>query len=124
MRLLLDTQIMLWWLLDDPRLSSASRELIGSRDCLVSVASIWEVAIKHRLGKLSVAPSLFRDQSLEAGALILPVFDRHVIETAELPPVHQDPFDRLLIAQARVEGLMAVSADAHWHRYEVSLHRV
>ena len=60
---------------------------------LVSVASIWEVAIKHRLGKLAV----------------LPVLDPHVIETAQLPLVHHDPFDRMLIAEARVEGLMAVS---------------
>ncbi len=124
MRLLLDTQIMLWWLLDDPRLRPDTRELMTATACVVSVASIWEVAIKHRLGKLPVAPALFRDQSLAAGASILPVLEGHVIETAELPPVHGDPFDRLLIAQARVEALMAVSADAHWGGYDVSLHRV
>ena len=124
MRLLLDTQIMLWWLLDDPRLRPDTRKLMTSTPCVVSVASIWEVAIKHRLGKLPVAPALFRDQSLAAGASILPVLEGHVIETAELPPVHGDPFDRLLIAQARVEALMAVSADAHWWGYDVTLHRV
>lgn len=124
MRLLLDTQIMLWWLLDDPRLRPDTRKLMTSMPCVVSVASIWEVAIKHRLGKLPVAPALFRDQSLAAGASILPVLEGHVIETAELPPVHEDPFDRLLIAQARVEGLMAVSADAHWRGYDVTLQRV
>ena len=93
MRLLLDTQVMLWWLLDDPRLGTHTREILAASPCLVSVASIWEVAIKHRLGKLAV----------------LPVLDPHVIETAQLPLVHHDPFDRMLIAQARVEGLMAVS---------------
>ena len=123
MRLLLDTQIMLWWLLDDPRLRRDTRNLMAATPCVVSVASIWEVAIKHRLGKLPVAPALFRDQSLSAGASILPVFDGHVIETAELPPVHQDPFDRLLISQARMAGLMAVSSDAHWCAYDVTLHR-
>ena len=92
--------------------------------CLVSVASIWEVAIKHRLGKLAVTPTAFRDQSLAAGAALLPVLDAHVIETAQLPLVHHDPFDRLLIAQARVEELMAVSSDGHWPGYNVSLHRV
>jgi PIN domain nuclease of toxin-antitoxin system len=123
MRLLLDTQIMLWWLVDDPRLGAASRNLIASTACVVSVASIWEVAIKHRIGKLPVAPDVFRDQSLAAGASLLPVLDSHVIETALLPLVHADPFDRLLIAQARMEGLMALSADAQWQGYQLALHQ-
>ena len=124
MRCLLDTQVMLWWLLDDPRLGAESRELLASRPCLVSVASIWEVDIKHRIGKLEVSPIVFRDQSIAAGADLLPVLDPHVIETAQLPMLHQDPFDRLLIAQARVEGLMAVSSDRQWVGYDVSLHRL
>ncbi len=124
MRCLLDTQVMLWWLLDDPRLGAKSRELLASRPCLVSVASIWEVAIKHRIGKLEVSPIVFRDQSIAAGADLLSVLDSHVIETAQLPLLHQDPFDRLLIAQARVEGLMAVSSDRQWVGYDVSLHRL
>jgi len=123
MRLLLDTQVMLWWLLDDPRLGSNTEELLAASPCLVSVASIWEVAIK-RLGKLDVTPAAFRDQSLSAGAALLPVLDAPVIETAQLPLVHHDPFDRLLIAQARVEGLMAVSSDGHGPGYDVTLHRV
>ena len=124
MRLLLDTQIMLWWLLDHPRLRADTRELLAVRPCLVSVASIWEVAIKHRLGKLPVSATTFRDQSLAAGASLLPILETHVIETGTLPPVHDDPFDRLLIAQARVEGLTAVSSDAHWRGYNLSLHPV
>ena len=124
MRCLLDTQVMLWWLLDDPRLGAESRQLLASRPCLVSVASIWEVSIKHRIGKLEVSPIVFRDQSIAAGADLLPVVDSHVIETAQLPLLHQDPFDRLLIAQARVEGLMAVSSDRQWVGYDVSLHRL
>ena len=124
MRCLLDTQVMLWWLLDDPRLGAKSRELLASKPCLVSVASIWEVAIKHRIGKLEVSPIVFRDQSIAAGADLLPVLDSHVIETAQLPLLHQDPFDRLLIAQARVEGLMAVSSDRQWVGYDVSLHQL
>ncbi len=124
MRCLLDTQVMLWWLLDDPRLGAESRELLASRPCLVSVASIWEVAIKHRIGKLEVSPIVFRDQSIAAGADLLPLLDSHVIETAQLPLLHTDPFDRLLIAQARVEGLMAVSSDRQWVGYDVSLHRL
>ena len=124
MRCLLDTQVMLWWLLDDPRLGAKSRKLLASKPCLVSVASIWEVAIKHRIGKLEVSPIVFRDHSIAAGADLLPVLDSHVIETAQLPLLHQDHFDRLLIAQARVEGLMAVSSDRQWVGYEVSLHQL
>ena len=124
MRLLLDTQVMLWWLFDDPRLGADSRELLASSPCIVSVASIWEVAIKYRISKLEVSPIVFRDQSIAAGADLLPVLDQHVIETAQLPLLHQDPFDRLLIAQARVEGLMAVSSDRQWSGYDVSLHRL
>ena len=90
---------------------------------MVSVASIWEVAINHRLGKLEVALAVFRDHSLAAGAALLPVLDEHAVETAQLPLLHHDPFDRLLIAQARVEGLMAVSSDGRWPGYDVSLHR-
>jgi PIN domain nuclease of toxin-antitoxin system len=70
---------------------------MAASPCVVSIASIWEVAIKHSLGKLPVAPAAFRDQS---------------------PLVHHDPFDRLLIAQAQVEGLMALSSDAHWTGYD------
>ncbi len=124
MRCLLDTQVMLWWLLDDPRLGAELRELMALRPCVVSVASIWEVAIKHRIGKLDISPIVFRDQSIKAGADLLPVLDSHVIETAQLPLLHQDPFDRLLIAQARVEGLMAVSSDVKWSDYNVSLHQL
>ncbi len=123
MRLLLDTRVMLWWLLDDPRLRPDIRGLLAASPCVLSVASIWEVAIKHRLGKLEVPPADFRDHSITAGAALLPVLDGHVIETTQLPLRHHDPFDRLLIAQARVEGLMAVSSDGHWPGYDVSLHR-
>jgi PIN domain nuclease of toxin-antitoxin system len=123
MRFLLDTQVMLWWLLDDPRLRRDTRRLLSASPCVVSVASIWEVATKHRLGKLEVPPTVFRDQSLAAGAALLPVLDEHAVETAQLPLLHHDPFDRLLIAQARVEGLMAVSSDGRWPGYDVSLHR-
>jgi PIN domain nuclease of toxin-antitoxin system len=123
MKLLLDTQIMLWWLLGDGRLRQETREQMATTACLVSVASVWEVAIKHRLGKLSVDPVTFRDRTLAAGASFLPIADAHAIETGNLPSMHEDPFDRLIIAQARIEGLVAVSADAVWSKYEVALRR-
>lgn len=123
MKLLLDTQIMLWWLLGDARLRQETRELMATTACLISVASVWEVAIKHRLGKLLVDPVTFRDRTLAAGASLLLIGDAHAIETGRLPDVHADPFDRLIIAQARIEGLVAVSADAVWNQYKVALRR-
>jgi PIN domain nuclease of toxin-antitoxin system len=112
MRLLLDTQVALWWLIGAKRLSRASRRCIASATCVVSVASVWEIAIKHRLGKLPVAPLRFRDAMLRAGATILPVQDEHAIASASLPLNHSDPFDRLLLATARVESLRLATGDA------------
>ncbi|WP_058556111.1 type II toxin-antitoxin system VapC family toxin [Thiohalocapsa sp. ML1] len=123
MRLLLDTQVMLWWLLADRRLRPETRELMATHACLVSAASIWEVAIKHRIGKLSIDPIRFRDHSLAVGATLLVINDAHAIETASLPDIHEDPFDRLIIAQARIEGLTAVSSDTRWSEYGIALKR-
>jgi PIN domain nuclease of toxin-antitoxin system len=119
--LLLDTQVALWWLVGSRRLGAPARKLLAESACVLSAASVWEVAIKHRLGKLPVAPALFRDRMIVAGAEMLAVSDAHAIETAALPRHHDDPFDRMLIAQARVERLRAVSADKTWRDYELDL---
>jgi PIN domain nuclease of toxin-antitoxin system len=111
MRLLLDTQVALWWLIGAKRLSPPARRRVASASCVISVASIWEVAIKHWLGKLPVAPMRFRDAMLRAGATILPIQDEHVIASSSLPFVHADPFDRLLLATARIEALQFVTSD-------------
>ena len=111
MRLLLDTQIALWWLTASPRLPKAARDLVGTSFCALSVASIWEVALKHRTGKLSVAPEPFRDAMREAGALVVSITDRHVLGTAALEALHRDPFDRLLVSVARAENLTLLTAD-------------
>jgi len=123
MKLLLDTQVMLWWLLGDQRLRQETRKLMSTTDCMISVASIWEVAIKHRLGKLPIDPVTFRDHSLSVGSALLVINDVHAIETARLPGIHEDPFDRLIIAQARTEGLTAVSSDKRWSEYGIALRR-
>lgn len=112
MRLLLDTQVCLWWLTGDRRLAKASRALIDRSDCFVSVASVWEVAIKYRLGKLPVAPAQFRDEMIAAGSTVLPIADVHVIATAQLVIALTDPFDRLLLATARCERFVLLTADA------------
>jgi PIN domain nuclease of toxin-antitoxin system len=112
MRLLLDTQVALWWLLGAKRLAGTARRQIAAASCVVSAASVWEIAIKHRLAKLPVAPRTFRDAMLDAGASILPVSDDHAIASAEIVLAHDDPFDRLLTAVAREEGLRLVTGDA------------
>lgn len=111
MRLLLDTQVALWWLTASSRLSKGSRETIAGSRCIVSVASIWEVAIKHRLGKLPVPPGRFRDEMRAAGATVLPISEEHAVATADLPGSHNDPFDRLLISVAQIERLVMLTAD-------------
>lgn len=111
MRLLLDTQVALWWLTASPRLSKASRELMAGSPCVVSVASIWEVALKHRLGKLPVSPRRFRDEMRSAGAVILSVSDEHVLTLVSLSEAHRDPFDRLLLSVADAEHLILLTAD-------------
>ncbi len=120
MTLLLDTQVALWWLIGSRRLPVPTRRLLAGSACALSAASIWD-AIKHRLGKLSITPLLFRDRMIAAGAELLMVSDTHAIETAALPRHHDDSFDRMLIAQARVERLRAVSADRAWQVYELDL---
>ncbi|MGQ3053217.1 MAG: type II toxin-antitoxin system VapC family toxin [Roseateles sp.] len=123
-RLLLDTHCFLWWAFDDPRLSTVARAAIAEGDsvCFLSAASAWEMAIKISLGKLDLGGELagFLPQQLAAHRLQwLPIELPHTLGVAALPWRHRDPFDRLLVAQAQVEGLTLVSADAAIQGYEV-----
>ena len=111
MRLLLDTQVALWWLTASARLSKSSRELMGSSPCVVSVASVWEVDLKHRLGKLPIAPARFRDEMRSAGATVLSVTDEHVLTRVKAAESHRDPFDRLLLSVAEAENLVLFTGD-------------
>jgi PIN domain nuclease of toxin-antitoxin system len=118
MRLLLHTHIALWTVIDDPRLPSRARELISSADSVlfVSVASLWEVAIKfaRRRGRPNDMPISAADMmGLLAGARceVLQVTPAHVLELEHMPPLHGDPFDRILVAQARAEPLRLVTVD-------------
>ena len=79
--------------------------------CVVSVASIWEVALKHRLGRLPVSPRRFRDEMRSAGAVILSVTDEHILTTVDLPEAHHDPFDRLLLSVVEADHLVLLTAD-------------
>ena len=117
MNLLLDTHVALWWLAGSPSLKRKLREQIASSACAVSVASIWEVSIKHRLGKLSVSPQVFRDEMCNAGAAILSISDAHALAFARLPAGHGDPFDLMLLATAKEERMRFVTADQAMQRY-------
>ena len=122
MRLLLDTHVLLWWLADDRRLKVSERRAIADREALVyvSAASVWEVAIKRGLGRLEIDPEDLQ-REMEAGGLIeLAIRWRHAQRIADLPRHHEDPFDRLLVAQAQVEGLALVSYDAAFRVYDVA----
>lgn len=112
MRLLLDTQVALWWLTASPRLSKSSRDLMVSSPCAVSVASLWEVDLKHRLGKLPVGPARFRDEMRSAGATVLSIVDEHVLTIVKAAGSHRDPFDRLLLSVAEAENLLLLTADS------------
>lgn len=122
MRLLLDTHVFLWWIAGDPALKSPARKVIADRgnDCLVSIVSFWEIAIKKSLGKLEVPEplaSFFAEQLAvnEFGLLDLEI--AHVAKVASLPFHHRDPFDRLLAAQAIEADLKIVSADPVFREY-------
>lgn len=120
MRLLLDTHTLLWWLADDPRLTGTARAAIAepANDAFVSAASAWEIAIKARLGKVSMPDDL--GEQLAANSLgPLPVHVEHALAARHLPDHHRDPFDRLLVAQAQIEGLTLVTADQTIGRYDV-----
>jgi len=120
LRLLLDTHVLLWVLLDDRRLRSEVRDRIadGRTEVFVSAASAWEITIKRALGQLR-APDDLVHQLAAARLAGLDVRIEHALAVAELPDHHRDPFDRLLVAQARVEKLVLVTSDDVLRRYDV-----
>jgi PIN domain nuclease of toxin-antitoxin system len=111
-RVLLDTHLFLWTVLGSSKLKAPARKAIANASAVfVSSASIWEVSIKAELGKIDVAPALLVDELEAGGFLELPVTARHAAQVADLPPLHGDPFDRLLIAQAQSEQLLLLTVD-------------
>lgn len=131
MRLLLDTHVALWSVTADPKLSADARALIEdvSNPVAVSVASLWEIAIKHatkRKGARGMPISARQAAAFffGAGFKILPASDSHIFEVEELEPLHADPFDRLILAQARAEGMMLLTADEILARYPGDVRKV
>ncbi len=125
MSLLVDTQALLWFVEGDPRLSRRARFAIESEPgpLLVSMAAWWEMGIKHGLGRLRLEPSLeaFAEERLREGFRILPIELPHVIALTDLPFHHRDPFDRMMIAQAREEDLPVCTADPAFRLYGVEV---
>ncbi|MGO0305606.1 type II toxin-antitoxin system VapC family toxin [Endozoicomonas acroporae] len=120
--LLLDTHAFLWWLDDNPRLGQRTRSLIANAENVVyiSAASMLEIAIKKRIGKLN-APDQLTSCLEDEGFSPLSITPYHAELSGLLPMIHKDPFDRLLVAQAQAEGLELISIDAVFPRYQVRL---
>ena len=120
-RVLLDTHLLLWWLNDDPRLpASLVTELQADRhDVLISQASLWEMAIKVNLGRLSVDLSALEQHVHAGGFQWLAISNEHLLEVARLETIegHRDPFDLLLVAQSRVEPLLFLTCDRALRAY-------
>jgi PIN domain nuclease of toxin-antitoxin system len=122
MRLLLDTNALLWWLFELPQLGQEARRSIVDPDVdvVVSAVSAVEIGIKQAVGKLR-APDKLEEQVAADGFLALPITMRHGLAAGKLPMHHKDPFDRLLVAQARCEGLTLVTSDRKLAAYDVPL---
>ncbi|MHB8423153.1 MAG: type II toxin-antitoxin system VapC family toxin [Leptospirales bacterium] len=123
---MLDTHALLWWLLDEPELSLHAREVIASPDnrILVSSVSAWEISTKHRLGKLPEAKDVVRNLSrflYQSGLDVLPISFDHALEAGRLPGPHRDPFDRMLIAQSRIDNLPIITLDPVFKEYSVQV---
>jgi PIN domain nuclease of toxin-antitoxin system len=121
LKLLLDTHLLLWAAGDPERLSTQARQLIDNpeNELLFSAASLWEVAIKRGLGRpdFKADARLLRRGLLDNGYSELPIVSDHVVATESLPPIHRDPFDRVLVAQATVEGITLLTTDSVVSRY-------
>lgn len=125
MRLLLDTHAFLWFILNDPLLSTNARNLIAepSNEVAISPASYWEIAIKIGIGKYSLGELVadFFEREIAVNQFrILPIEPRHVAPLTTMPFYHRDPFDRLIIAQAMIEQIPIISADATFDHYSVT----
>jgi PIN domain nuclease of toxin-antitoxin system len=128
MKLLLDTHLLLWAAGEPERLSPAARKLLNNPDneLLFSAASLWEIAIKHGLGRddFQVDARLLRRGLLDNGYLDLPITSEHAVAVDSLPPIHKDPFDRILIAQVISEGISLLTVDPIVAKYPGPIRRL
>lgn len=125
MNALLDTHVLLWWLDDHPSLSERARATIseGGNLIFVSAVVIWEIRIKQALGKLKI-PSNFRQVLDRQSFETLSITVEHAHAVADIPAIHRDPFDRMLLAQASIEGFTIVSRNSVFEQYNIPLIKV
>ncbi len=126
MRILLDTHAWLWMLMAPERFSRRSLRIVEKtkNDLVLSAASAWEIGIKHQLGRLELPgspESVIPDLMLRSGVEGIPISHAHALRAGVLPQHHRDPFDRLLVAQAQIEGLPLLTSDAFLKRYDVEV---
>lgn len=123
MKLLLDSHAFLWWLAEDSKLKAGAKQAVADPSSIVhvSAATVWDLSIKAALGKLDLDGADLVEEIGENGFVELPMTARHSLAAATLPRHHDDPFDRMLIAQARIEGLTIVTRDPAFRAYEVGL---
>ena len=127
MRVLIDTHIFLWFFIEPKRISQQIREFLEdnfTNEIYVSHATAWEISIKYGTRKLELPqpPELFvPDRIIRANFLHLPIKIQHVLRVHDLPPIHKDPFDRLLISQAKIENLKILTADPNFAKYQTSI---
>ena len=129
MRFLLDTHVWLWMIAEPERFTPETAELLEDpvNDLVLSAASSWEIAIKCALGKLTLpapAEKYVPGQIAKTGVISLAIEHTHALRAAALPPHHRDPFDRMLIAQAELEGLTVITADKQFSAYGVATRQV
>jgi PIN domain nuclease of toxin-antitoxin system len=127
-KLLLDTQLLLWAAGQPERLSQEARKQLNnpSNELLFSAASLWEISIKNSLGRedFRVEPRSFRRGLLDNGYLELPITSQHAVSLDILPPIHRDPFDRMLLSQALTEGVTLLTTDAQLAKYRGPVRKV
>lgn len=128
MKFLLDTHLLLWAVAGSDRLPEAARTAIRepANEPFFSAASLWEIAIKHGLGRVDfrVDPFVLRRTMLESGYTELPITGAHAVAAGKLPPIHRDPFDRMLIAQAVVAGMVLMTGDPEVAQYPGPIQKV
>ena len=128
MKLLLDTHLLLWAASEPTRLPAAARKLIvdTGNELLFSAASLWEISIKNGLGRedFTVDARVLRRSLLDNGYGELPILGAHAVAVTDLPPIHRDPFDRLLVAQSMVEGIVLLTSDALVAQYPGPVRKV
>ncbi len=121
MKYLLDTHTLLWGLYDSSELSPAAIRIMSKESCCISIASLWEMAIKNSLGKLSLSQSILTISSKckEYGIEMIPIKPEHCQAITILPFIHKDPFDRIIIAQAKTEDMTILTKDSFIPMYDV-----